>query len=241
MSRTKVFGFHICELTNVQPTTWNTRTREKRGGLFVLNLAVFQQETDFFLELKYVWVKLSTDTASIEYQRQTCFSANSMTFRWPQDISKPQCSMGMGLGPRLPRQNTAALCGPQRAHFGRPATPRGPGGGAFAGRRGPWPRTRIQGETLMRHWIVVRKWMNCLWFNWFLWILCHFLWRVEAKTFGTDILCFFVASTFSAPFCIQRSLLLTIFVWQYFGASKCGVVGNFELKILKILRPQSIG
>ena len=47
------------------------------------------------------------------------------------------------LGPRLPRQHTAALGSLQRPRFRGRAAPGGEGGRGCEGRRQPWPRRRI--------------------------------------------------------------------------------------------------
>ena len=87
-------------------------------------------------------------------------SSSGRIFEWPQFPKLPllRClkfsqnfsplrSVGfclwLGLGLRLPRQNTAALGSRARPRFRGPAAPGGEGGRACAGQRRPWPRSRI--------------------------------------------------------------------------------------------------
>ena len=58
----------------------------------------------------------------------------------------------LGLGPRLPRPNTAALRSQQRPRFRGPAASRGEGSRGCGGRNQPWPRRRILGGNLLRPW-----------------------------------------------------------------------------------------
>ena len=56
------------------------------------------------------------------------------------------CLRAWALGPRLPRQNTAASGSLQRPRFRRRAAHRGQGSGGCAGQRRPWPRDEEFGE-----------------------------------------------------------------------------------------------
>ena len=94
------------------------------------------------------------------------FSSNSMavTVRW--------VLFAAGLGPWLPRRDTTAACGSQeRPWFRRRTAPRGQGGRGWEGQRGPWPRTRIQGEKPLEG-------MGSLWES---------EWNVDGSIFLVDI------------------------------------------------------
>ena len=60
------------------------------------------------------------------------------------------------LGLRLPRRHAAAFGSMEGCRADRAAAPRGQGGPGCEEQHGPWPRTRIWGETLLRHGIFNR-------------------------------------------------------------------------------------
>ena len=104
------------------------------------------------------------------------------------------------VGPQLPRLDTAALGSQEQPRFGPRAASRGQGGRGCAGHLRPWPRTRILGETFMRQLDPCEEVDGMLIFQVFGGYCFQLLWRVSAKTFGTDILRFFSRLRFLHPF-----------------------------------------
>jgi len=106
----------------------------------------------------------------------------NFAFGGAQNFSK----WAWAMGPRLPRQNTAAFGSCDRPSFSRWAACRGQGGCGCGGQRRPWPRTKgFRWENVLRQWdLYVRKWMKC-WFDsrfFCSWFLFNFVRKVSVKT-----------------------------------------------------------
>ena len=89
------------------------------------------------------------------------------------------------LGPRLPRQNTAACGSPERPRLGRPIARRGQGSGGSAEPQRPWPRDEGFGEeNLLEAMGSFREEVDEMLIRFKVLVdLCfHFLWKVSVKT-----------------------------------------------------------
>ena len=160
----------ICEFTDVQPTTWNTRSKDtKQGDYGIVCFKICG------VSIREVCLSLS-EPSWLECQRQLFLLNNSMASRhlktrminfsekfWVATISKtstfaaPKFSQSFsplpfrrvlpaGLGPwgrNFPRLDTAALRSHERPRCGPRGAHRGQGGGGCGGQRPrPWPRTK---------------------------------------------------------------------------------------------------
>ena len=164
--------------------------------------------------------------------------SKTSTFEVPKFLSEfsPLRSVGfclwLGLGLPLPRRNTAALGSPQRQRFRGRAAPGGEGGRGCRDQRQLWPRGRILGrkphEALGFRCEEVNEdvdgsLMVPLGMPWDSVVKCIvFVERISQKTFCTNMWCFLLLLRFLHPFCYSvetRHVLMTILVWQYFGAT----------------------
>ena len=128
-----------------------------------------------------------------------------------------------GLGPwglGFPRPHTAALRSCEGPRFGPRAASRGQGSRRCEGeQRRPWPRTRDfgEGKPLEAMGSLREEVDEQLMVQFFWWILLSsFCGGYKPKHLALTFCVFLSRLRF---LCIQRSLLLTIFAWQYFGAS----------------------
>ena len=133
------------------------------------------------------------------------FSSNSMalTVRW--------VLFAAGLGSWLPRRDTTAACGSQeRPWFRRRTAPRGQGGRGWEGQRGPWPRTRIQGEIPHEAWDRCEK-ENEMWmvqFSWWM-LFSIFLESLPKEMHQHFLLCFEIRTvSFPSPRSVFRNRIL---------------------------------
>ena len=147
-------------------------------------------------------------------------------FQWPQcpkldfwgaklfsEFVSPSVPLGpacgaWAMGPRLPRQHTAARRSRGWPRVDPRAAHRGQGGRGCGGERPrPRPRTRIWGgKTLLRQWdFYARKWMACWWFKFF--EMLHY--------FVESVLPKFLALIFCVVFCVFDDTVPTPWFFKF--------------------------